>query len=130
MMTFTFRVNNLQYREVQNAYLVDLKADQLYVIPRRLDPARARMQRDDVRQTFLHDTLTRLRNDALVARLRAHPGQAVVLPPAQDWVSGIRTVTFAILVQAGASRPRSWPWSSRCLRCCRTGRPSMAISCW
>ncbi|CAJ96867.1 histidine kinase [Cupriavidus necator] len=101
VMTFTFRVNNLQYRDVQNAYLVDLQADQLYVIPRRLDPARALMQRDDVRQTFLRDTLARLRNDALVARLRAHPGQAVVLPPALDWVSGMRTVTFATLVQVG-----------------------------
>ncbi|SPD59283.1 protein of unknown function (plasmid) [Cupriavidus neocaledonicus] len=53
VMTFTFRVNNLQYREVQNAYLVDLHADQLYVIPRRLNPARMLLQRDDARQTLL-----------------------------------------------------------------------------
>ncbi|WP_432261176.1 ATP-binding protein [Cupriavidus sp. TMH.W2] len=99
MMTFTFRVNNLQYRDVQNAYLIDLQADQFYVIPRRLEPARALLQHDDARQTLLHDTLARLRTDALVARLRAHPGQAQVLPPAQDWVSGMRTVTFVTLVQ-------------------------------
>lgn len=98
MMTFTFRVNNLQYRDVQNAYLIDLQADQFYVIPRRLEPARALLQRDDARQTLLRDTLTRLRTDALLARLRAHPGQAMVLPPAQDWVSGMRTVTFVTLV--------------------------------
>ncbi|WP_373377361.1 ATP-binding protein [Cupriavidus nantongensis] len=101
VMTFTFRVNNLQYREVQNAYLIDLQADQLYVIPRRLNPARMLLQRDDARQIFLRDTLQRLRNDALLARLRAHPGQAVMLAPAQDWISGIRTVTFATLVQDG-----------------------------
>ncbi|SCB19446.1 hybrid sensor histidine kinase/response regulator [Cupriavidus alkaliphilus] len=101
VMTFTFRVNNLQYRDVQNAYLIDLEADQLYVIPRRLSPARTLLQRDDARQNFLHDTLQRLRNDALLARLRAHPAQAVMLPPAQDWISGIRTVTFATLVQDG-----------------------------
>lgn len=101
VMTFTFRVNNLQYRDVQNAYLIDLQADQLYVIPRRLNPARALLQREDARQTFLSDTLQRLRNDALVARLRAYPGQAVMLPPGQDWISGIRTVTFATLVQDG-----------------------------
>ncbi|NUT15870.1 MAG: sensor histidine kinase, partial [Cupriavidus sp.] len=100
-MTFTFRVNNLQYREVQNAYLIDLQADQLYVIPRRLNPARMLLQRDDARQIFLRDTLQRLRNDALLARLRARPGQAAMLAPAQDWVSGIRTVTFATLVQDG-----------------------------
>ncbi|AQV98715.1 hybrid sensor histidine kinase/response regulator [Cupriavidus necator] len=101
MMTFTFRVNNLQYRDVQNAYLADLQGDQFYVIPRRLEPAHALLQRDEPRQTFLRDTLARLRSDALLERLRAHPGQAVMLPPAQDWVSGVRTVTFATLVQVG-----------------------------
>ncbi|WP_427308150.1 ATP-binding protein [Cupriavidus sp. H39] len=101
VMTFTFRVNNLQYRDVQNAYLIDLQADQLYVIPRRLNPARALLQGDDARRTFLRDTVQRLRNDALLARLRAHPGQAVMLPLAQDWISGMRTVTFATLVQDG-----------------------------
>ncbi|MGN5477249.1 hypothetical protein ACTMU2_11155 [Cupriavidus basilensis] len=40
MLSFTFRVNNVQYRNVQNAYLFDVHADRFYVIPRRYGPAR------------------------------------------------------------------------------------------
>lgn len=99
MLSFSFRVNNFQSRNVQNAYLMDVHADRLYVIPRRLTPARDILSKEEAYQRFMDDTKARLRGKALMEQLYAAPEKAVMLEPAHDWVSGIEVVTLATLVQ-------------------------------
>ncbi|KAF7964236.1 hypothetical protein AWV80_40200 [Cupriavidus sp. UYMU48A] len=99
MLSFTFRVNNVQYRNVQNAYLFDVHADRFYVIPRRYGPARQLLGNDEAYQRFLGETCSRLRDSALMNRLYAAPDKVVMLEPTRDWASGVRVVTLVALVQ-------------------------------
>lgn len=99
MLSLTFRLNNVQYRNVQNAYLVDPYADRLYVIPRRLEPARQLLADDQAYQRFFTEARDRLSSKALMERLHASPDRAVLLDPIKDWATGCKVVTMVALVQ-------------------------------
>ncbi|WP_283147477.1 hybrid sensor histidine kinase/response regulator [Silvimonas soli] len=99
LLSFCWRINGAQYRDLRNAYIVGLRSDQFYVIPRRQGEAQVHLSDDAWRQRYASQILARVRSTAILQALYADPDSVIMLEPMVDPLSGKPVVTLVALVQ-------------------------------
>ncbi len=99
LLSAGWRINNEAFRDVRNAYLLDLKKDQFVVIPRWQGEAQDKLDNATWRNRYIDQILARARSADVLQQLYAEPQQPLLLMPGTDPLSGKDVITYAQLIQ-------------------------------